>query len=57
VERNLIQVCLMGEHHRWELEELLNVLASFGAGSPAAPPDWPKRTEIEPTLSPARYTS
>ncbi|HKI03523.1 MAG TPA: aminotransferase class V-fold PLP-dependent enzyme [Thermoanaerobaculia bacterium] len=36
VERNLLQVCLMGEHHRWELAELLNVLASLGVGLPAA---------------------
>jgi aspartate aminotransferase-like enzyme len=27
IERNLLQVCLMGEHHRWELVELLKVLA------------------------------
>jgi hypothetical protein len=26
LERNLLQVCLMGEHHRWELEELVKVL-------------------------------
>jgi aspartate aminotransferase-like enzyme len=32
VERNLLQVCLMGEHHRWELEELLKVLALWGKG-------------------------
>ena len=30
VERNLLQVCLMGEHHRWELEELVGVLAAWG---------------------------
>ncbi|HEY0552927.1 MAG TPA: aminotransferase class V-fold PLP-dependent enzyme [Thermoanaerobaculia bacterium] len=30
VERNLLQVCLMGEHQRWELEELLTVLAAKG---------------------------
>ncbi len=30
VERNLLQVCLMGEHRRWELEELLTVLAVKG---------------------------
>jgi aspartate aminotransferase-like enzyme len=30
VERNLLQVCLMGEHHRWELEELVGVLATWG---------------------------
>jgi aspartate aminotransferase-like enzyme len=36
VKRNLIQVCLMGEHHRWELEELLNVLAGLGDGLPGA---------------------
>lgn len=29
MERNLLQVCLMGEHHRGELEELLNVLAGW----------------------------
>ena len=27
VERNLLQVCLMGEHQHFEVEELLNVLA------------------------------
>ncbi len=26
LERNLLQVCLMGEHHRWELEELVKAL-------------------------------
>lgn len=31
VERNLLQVCLMGEHQRWELEELLTALAAKGA--------------------------
>jgi aspartate aminotransferase-like enzyme len=30
VERNLIQICLMGEHHRGELEELLAVLTRLG---------------------------
>jgi aspartate aminotransferase-like enzyme len=30
IERNLLQVCLMGEHHRWELEELLKALAALG---------------------------
>ena len=35
-KRNLIQICLMGEHHRWEAEELLKVLASLAAGAPAA---------------------
>ncbi|HYX24261.1 MAG TPA: aminotransferase class V-fold PLP-dependent enzyme [Thermoanaerobaculia bacterium] len=38
LERNLLQVCLMGEHHRWELEELLRVLGELGAGLPAAGP-------------------
>lgn len=30
VERNLLQICLMGEHHRGELEELVRVLAALG---------------------------
>ncbi|HEX6898096.1 MAG TPA: aminotransferase class V-fold PLP-dependent enzyme [Thermoanaerobaculia bacterium] len=29
MERNLLQVCLMGEHHRGELEELLRVLTPW----------------------------
>jgi aspartate aminotransferase-like enzyme len=28
IERNLLQVCLMGEHRRWELEALINVLTA-----------------------------
>jgi aspartate aminotransferase-like enzyme len=30
MERNLLQICLMGEHHRGELEELVKVLAALG---------------------------
>jgi aspartate aminotransferase-like enzyme len=41
VERNLIQICLMGEHRRWEAEELLGVLTGLGGGLPAADPDCP----------------
>jgi aspartate aminotransferase-like enzyme len=42
VKRNLIQVCLMGEHHRWEAEELLKVLAAGpGASLPVAASDSP----------------
>ncbi len=45
VERNLIQVCLMGEHHRGQAEELLNALTGLvrqtaeqpAAGATAAP--------------------
>jgi len=38
VKRNLIQICLMGEHRRGEAEELLKVLATLGATSPASQP-------------------
>jgi aspartate aminotransferase-like enzyme len=43
VERDLLQVCLMGEHHRWELVELLEVLtalvaAARSSGLHSAPP-------------------
>jgi aspartate aminotransferase-like enzyme len=41
LERNLFQVCLMGEHRRRGLEELLETLAELrqnGTGAAAAPP-------------------
>lgn len=47
VERNLIQVCLMGEHHREEVEELLKVFASLVTTSPAA--QRPLEATVEPS--------
>jgi aspartate aminotransferase-like enzyme len=51
IERNLIQICLMGEHQRWEAEELLNVLAGLGAALPATQP------AAEPTFAPSPAVS
>jgi len=52
VKRNLIQICLMGEHHRWEVEELLKVLTALGAGAPAAQPATGPPVEPSPSASP-----
>lgn len=51
VKRNLIQICLMGEHHRWEVEELLKVLAAgLGVSSPAAASDAPGDSVLPSSL-------
>jgi aspartate aminotransferase-like enzyme len=41
VERNLLQVCLMGEHHRRELVELLKVFAAWGTSRREAHQNFP----------------
>jgi aspartate aminotransferase-like enzyme len=51
VERNLIQICLMGEHPRREAEELLGVLTGLGGGLPAAQP------AAGPTIAPSPSVS
>jgi aspartate aminotransferase-like enzyme len=52
VKRNLIQICLMGEHHHWEVEELLKVLTSLGATSPAVQPSTGPTVEPSTPASP-----
>lgn len=52
VKRNLIQICLMGEHHRREAEELLKVLAGLGAGAPATQPSAGTAVDPSPLASP-----
>jgi aspartate aminotransferase-like enzyme len=52
VKRNLIQICLMGEHRRWEAEELLKVLAALGAGRPAAQPALESTADPSPPAPP-----
>jgi aspartate aminotransferase-like enzyme len=57
VERNLLQVCLMGEHQRWELTELLSVLAGWNAERPHTTLDWRKGLGVEPDSSALRAFS
>ncbi|HEV7506795.1 MAG TPA: aminotransferase class V-fold PLP-dependent enzyme [Thermoanaerobaculia bacterium] len=51
VKRNLIQICLMGEHHHWEVGELLKVLASLVTTSPAVQPSAETTVAPSPSVS------